>query len=168
MDCEFSKRERTREEEDELQRSTKKVKESMGTSEFGSPPSYRDKLMGEILGAFAQAFNLSTNNEGASSEPVDLADVAKDMIAMTLNPETRRSIRARWTHAIIVKVFGQMVGFHFLHAKVRNLWKPVGRLDCVVLGKDFFLIKFGLIEDYDNVIRGGPWFVGGHFLTIRA
>ena len=44
----------------------------------------------------------------------------------------------------------------------------MGRLDCVDLGKDYFLIRFGLVEDYDNVIKGGPWFVGGHFLTIRA
>nr|POF20984.1 hypothetical protein CFP56_40005 [Quercus suber] len=92
----------------------------MGASEFGSPPSYRDKLMGEILGAFAQAFNLSTNNEGVSSKPMDLGDVVKDMIAMTLTLETRRSIQARWTHAIIVKVFGRMVGFHFFHAKKPN------------------------------------------------
>ena len=168
MDCEFIERERMREEEDELQWSTKKVKESTGALEFGSLPSYRDQLVGEIPGAFAQAFNLSTSNEGLSAEPVDLGDAAKGMIAMTLNPDTRKAIRARWTHDIIVKVFGRKVGFHFLHAKVRNLWKPVGRLDCVDLGKDFSLIRFGLVEDYDNVIKGGPWFVGGNFLTIRA
>nr|POF24678.1 hypothetical protein CFP56_56762 [Quercus suber] len=96
MDYEFSERERTREEEDELQRSTKKVKETTSTSEFGSPPSYRDKLVGEISGAFAQAFNLSTSNEGVSFEPVDLGDVAKDMIAVTLNPETRRPSNATY------------------------------------------------------------------------
>ncbi|XP_050242300.1 uncharacterized protein LOC126691288 [Quercus robur] len=124
--------------------------------------------MGEIPGAFAQVFNLSTSNEGFLAEPLDLGDVAKGMIAVTLNLDTRKAIRARWTHAIIVKVFGWTVGFHFLHAKVRNLWKPVGRLDCVDLGKDYFLIRFGLVEDYDNVIKGGPWFVGGHFLTIKA
>ena len=124
--------------------------------------------MGEILGAFAHAFNLSTSNEVFSFEPVDLGDVAKGIIAVTLNPDTRRAIWARWTHAIIVKVFGRTMGFHFLHAKINNLWKPIGRLNCVDLGKDFFLIKFSLIEEYDNMIRGGPWFVGGLFLTIKA
>ena len=24
------------------------------------------------------------------------------------------------------------------------------------------------IEDYENIIRGGPWFIGEYFLTIRA
>ena len=48
--------------EAELQRSIKNAKELLGALEFGSPPSYRDKLMAEILGAFAQAFNLGIND----------------------------------------------------------------------------------------------------------
>ena len=36
------------------------------------------------------------------------------------------------------------------------------------LGRDFYLMRFGLVEDFENVIKGGPWFIGGHFLTIRA
>ena len=73
-----------------------------------------------------------------------------------------------WNHALIVKVFGRTVGFHYLHSKVVSLWKPVGRLDCIDLGHDFFLMRFGLVEDHKNVIKGGPWFIGGHFLTVRA
>ena len=30
------------------------------------------------------------------------------------------------------------------------------------------MIKFGLIEDYDKVLKGGPWFIGKHYLTLRA
>ena len=41
------------------------------------------------------------------------------------------------------------------------------KMDCVDLGKDFFLIKFMDDEDYDKVLRGGPWFVGEHFLAIK-
>ena len=40
MDCEFSVRERSREEDVELQRSTKKVKETEGSPGFGAPASY--------------------------------------------------------------------------------------------------------------------------------
>jgi hypothetical protein len=48
-----------------------------------------------------------------------------------------------------------------------GLWKPVGRLDCVDLGHDFFLIRFGLVEDFDRVLKNGPWFISEHYLTIR-
>ena len=33
---------------------------------------------------------------------------------------------------------------------------------------DFYLIKFGLVEDFEKVLKGGPWFIGEHYLTIRA
>lgn len=47
-------------------------------------------------------------------------------------------------------------------------WKPARRLDCIDFSKDFFLIKFGLIEDYDKVLKGGLWFIGEHYLNIHA
>ena len=28
-------------------------------------------------------------------------------------------------------------------------------------------MRFGLVEDYNNVLNGGPWFIGEHFLSIR-
>ncbi|XP_075665018.1 uncharacterized protein LOC142634603 [Castanea sativa] len=40
-------------------------------------------------------------------------------------------------------------------------------LDCVDLGKDFFLIRFSLQSDYRRVLKDGPWFMGGHYLSIR-
>ena len=40
-------------------------------------------------------------------------------------------------------------------------------MDCVNLGKDYFLIRFHSPDDYDNVLKGGPWFVGEHFLAIK-
>ena len=43
----------------------------------------------------------------------------------------------------------------------------MAKLDCVNLGKDFFFIRFSSNEDYDKVLKGGPWFVGEHFLAIK-
>uniref|UniRef100_A0A7N2KYR2 DUF4283 domain-containing protein n=1 Tax=Quercus lobata TaxID=97700 RepID=A0A7N2KYR2_QUELO len=48
-----------------------------------------------------------------------------------------------------------------------TMWRPSGRLDCIDLERDFFLIRFSLKEDYDRVLKDGPWFVGGHYLSIR-
>lgn len=44
----------------------------------------------------------------------------------------------------------------------------MGRLDCIDLENDFYLIKFGLVEDYEKVLKGGAWFIREHYLTIRA
>jgi len=40
-------------------------------------------------------------------------------------------------------------------------------MDCIDLGFDFFLVKFELAIDVDNILKGGPWFIGQHFLAIR-
>lgn len=77
-------------------------------------------------------------------------------------------MRNQWTKALIVKVIGRTVGYHFLHSRLVGMWKPTGKLDCVALGADFFLIKLYLKEDYVKILSGGPWFVGGHFLSIRG
>ena len=41
-------------------------------------------------------------------------------------------------------------------------------MDVVPVDKDFYLVKFSLREDHANVLKGGPWFVGGHYLSIRS
>ena len=66
-----------------------------------------------------------------------------------------------------MKVFGRSVGFNFLHNKLFSLRKPVGRLDCVDLGHVFFLVRLSLKEDYEAILRKGPWFIGENFLSIR-
>ena len=166
MECEFSARERSLEEEDELQRSAKKVKEATMGSAFGSNISYKDKLVGEMPGAFAPAFNLNSEDAISDEPSLDVEGLHEGLLSVKLSPDMRKQIRAKWEFALIVKVIGRIVGFHFLRNRVMSLWKPAGRLDCVNLGKDFFLMRFGLVEDYNNVLNGGPWFIREHFLSI--
>lgn len=59
------------------------------------------------------------------------------------------------------------MGFNFLQEKLLALWKLAGRLDYVDLGRGFFLTRLSLREDYENVLRKGPWFFSDHFLSIR-
>lgn len=66
-----------------------------------------------------------------------------------------------------MKVFGRIVGFNFLHTKLLSLWKPSRRLDMVDLGRDFYLLRFLVMEDHEMVLMKGPWFIGEHFLSIR-
>ena len=91
----------------------------------------------------------------------------KGLVAVKFSREFKQHIRSPWSKAIIVKVFGRMVGFSFLHSRLLSMWKPAGRLDCVGLGQGFFLVKLSLKEDYENILSKGPWFIGEHFLSIR-
>ena len=93
------------------------------------------------------------------------SDVEEDSLydgfaAIALSKEDKERIRAPWTSSLIVKSFERSLEFMFLSSKIRELWRPSGRMDCIDLGHDFFLIKFECKEDIDKVLKVGPWFIG--------
>ncbi|KAL0004807.1 hypothetical protein SO802_012368 [Lithocarpus litseifolius] len=149
---------RSREEDEELQRSTK----------TDANVSYKEKLLKEIPGAFEHAFKFGFNVDTEAESDDEFPELPLGEKAVRFFGSMKTKIRAPWLNALIMKVFGKTVGYHFLHSRILNLWKPAGKMVCVDLGNDFFLIKFQLKEDYAKVLREGPWFVGGHYLSIRC
>lgn len=172
MEVEFSvPAQRSSEEEDALQRSVKKFKENKDARSFLQPRklvSYKDSLVGDIPGAYEQTFTRSQPywDEDYESE-TEMEPLTEGVAEIKLSKETKARIRAPWSRALIVKVFGRSVGYHYLTFKINALWKPTAKMDCVTLGKGFFLVRFSNSEDYDNVLRGGPWFIGDYFLAIK-
>lgn len=101
-----------------------------------SPPSklsFKDKLVGEIPGAYTQAFNFTAHMDTESDSDEEIDEV-REFAAINLSKETKQRIRVLWSRAIIIKVFGRIVGFTFLHTKIIGLWKPTGKIDMVDLG----------------------------------
>ena len=156
---------RSREEDEELQRSTKKVKENhhgraaqephgLGTGGMGI--SYKETLVGELPGAFEQAFDFNQEMEFDATSDDEFENLPPGEVAIKLSGERKNKIKASWSRAFIVKVFGKAVGFHFLHSRLIGMWKPSRKMDCIDLGYGFFLIKFSLQEDHDRVLKGGP------------
>ena len=149
----------SREEEAKLERSVKKFKDSSGARPFSqhhSQVSYRDSLIGDIPGAYAQAFSFVRGEDLDVESDSELEDLIEGMAEVKLSKETKSRIRAPWSKALIVKVFDRTVGYNYLTFKINALWKPMARMDYVDLRKDFFLIKFSDDVDYDKVLRGGP------------
>ena len=178
----------SREEEAELARSNKKVKdithaEFNGGSRASSPSSesqatgftnrtsFKDKLVGEILGAFAKAFNLTDHME----EDMDSDDengqaafpVREGQVKIKLSSDTKRRIRGPWSKAIIVKLVGRTLSLSYMQSKLSQLWRPEGRMDCIDLSYGFFLVRFYSKDDLERVIKRGLWFIGDHFLSLR-
>ena len=94
----------TREEDDELQRSTKKVKENnrdrvsleqhcprLGGEGF----SYKEKLIGDILGAFEQAFNFENVMETEAESDIEDEEVLlPGEVVVKLSGDKKAKIRA--------------------------------------------------------------------------
>nr|POF15826.1 hypothetical protein CFP56_35263 [Quercus suber] len=154
------------EDEDTLAHSTKKFKENhytLGEKENATDRkqgSYKDKLVGAIPSAFKQAFGFENSmHENLESDTED-DSLQGGSIGVLFSKEEKSRMRAPWQHALIIKPFGRKVSFSFLDAKIRSMWAPIGRMDCIDLGMDYFLINFELIEDMDKTLKGGPWFIG--------
>nr|POE98399.1 hypothetical protein CFP56_65577 [Quercus suber] len=127
---------RSSEEEDEFQRSVKKFKENNGKRSFLPPRklvSYKDSLVGDILGAYEQAFKFGKDWEEDYESENEMEPLTEGMAEVKLSKETKARIRAPWSRALIVKAYGRSVGFHYLTFKINALWKPTAKMDCVTL-----------------------------------
>ena len=174
----------SREEQDELAHSNKKVKNvnhagfsDSSDSRPSSPTqpqgmwsrtmSFRDMVVGEIPGAYTQAFNFEDLMEDDEESDDEVEALKEGLVAVKFPRELKQKIKYPWARALIVKVYGRSIGFNYIQTRLLALWKPAGRLDCVDLGYGFFLTRLTLKEDFENVLQKGPWFIGKHFLSIR-
>lgn len=128
------------------------------------PISYKDSLVGEIPSVYEQAFKFDLVRDDGEDLNSELEPLIEGMEDVKLSRETKARIRQPWSNALIVKVFCETVGYNYLTFKINALWKPVERTDCVDLGKDYFLIRFNCNDEYDKVLKRGPWL---HFLAIK-
>nr|POF19456.1 hypothetical protein CFP56_61683 [Quercus suber] len=177
-----------REEEAELVRSNKKVKDyhhsgyNEGSRESSPPPgfqnaesvdraSFEEKLVGEMPGAYAKAFDfdsLMEEDDGSDGEDgEDNGQIRDGWVSYKLTKETKRRIRGPWSKLIIVKLVGRTNSLIYMRSKLNQMWRPTSRMDCVDLGIGFFLVRFYSKEDLDSVLKKGPWFIGDQFLSIR-
>nr|POE75684.1 hypothetical protein CFP56_23234 [Quercus suber] len=114
---------RSREEDEELQRSTKKVKENLcggsprqalSLNSDGGEWSYREKLVGATPGVFEHGCNFENVMEAEAVSDDEFEDLPPGEAVVHLSGNRKNQIRATWANALIVKVFGKTVGFHFL------------------------------------------------------
>ena len=125
--------------------------------------SFKDKLIGEILGAFTQVFDLRDKKETEMApssiktdmESDEVRELREGLVAAKISQGLKQRICAPWSKALIVKVYWRTVGYNFIHGKILSLWNPVGRIDCTDLGKDFFLVRFSIKEDPNACSRTG-------------
>ncbi len=166
-------------------RNNKKHKESHLNSTDGnatpvrepSPPvgvrnsiSYKDSLIGMIPGAYEHAFFGSSMEEDAdlSSDEDDEGEPPGDgEVVIKFSRDLKQRIRDPWSSSLIVKVFGRSVGYVFLVNKLKSMWKAAGNFSCVDIGMGFFLVKFDSKSGFEEVLKGGPWFIGEHYLSLR-
>ena len=104
----------------------------------------------------------SLDNSASTNEPLE-----EYGLRINLSAEAKSKIRQKWTTSLTIKVYERTIGFNYLKWKIQNRWNPKGQMDVIDLGDGYFITKFTLEEDIQDILRGGLWFIANHYLTIR-
>ncbi|CAN0857464.1 hypothetical protein LINGRAHAP2_LOCUS6757 [Linum grandiflorum] len=79
----------------------------------------------------------------------------------------RDSWCSEWRNAIILKLYGQSVGYYHMVNRLTTLWRPSQEVDFVDVGHGFYIAKFQDREDALRVLSGGPYSVAGSYVMLR-
>ncbi|XP_019173022.1 PREDICTED: uncharacterized protein LOC109168452 [Ipomoea nil] len=112
--------------------------------------------------------NLAASN--VEEAPVDVSnDEDDDPLCPTiqLTKEEVEAIRAPWRKALIIKVMGRKVGYTYLLKRLQTMWMPRGILELIAIDNDYYLVRFGSVDDLEFAIFEGPWMVLDHYLIVK-
>ena len=118
------------EEQEELVRSNKKPKDAkhVGYRErqdidsvspnhdqggWSDKGSFRDKLVGDSLGAYNQAFCFGDDMEDDEGSNEEVENLCEGLVAVKFSRDFKQQIHKPWMRALIVKVYGRNVGLTF-------------------------------------------------------
>ncbi|XP_019160484.1 PREDICTED: uncharacterized protein LOC109157058 [Ipomoea nil] len=188
---------RSSEDQDLLERSTKKSKRDVGdqaahaertlevvpetpmdeTGECDVPPerpsrdrpplSFRDAVAGNMMANIDLTLGDLEGDDCYSDD--ENQDEPDDPLCPTirLTRKEKEIIRAPWRQALIVKVWGKQVGYSFLMRKLCALWRSKGSFEMVAIDNGYFLVKFGSTDDINFAKYEGPWMILDHYLIVK-
>ncbi|KAL6137614.1 hypothetical protein ACLB2K_062904 [Fragaria x ananassa] len=75
-----------------------------------------------------------------------------------------------WRCSVIIKLMGKPNSsntFDFILKGLRRKWQTKSGWKLIDLPNDYFVVKFNLEEDMNEVLCGGPWIIAGQTLIVR-
>ncbi|KAI9099197.1 hypothetical protein K1719_024964 [Acacia pycnantha] len=178
------------EENDLIQRSSKKVKNGEGSAyEEGWPKLGSEGKNLRVPGiSFAEKLQGISRDEKMEEKSVADLDLSDDSISdnednepvckisedpnrnfptFSFSGKMRKQLSKAWKTAVIVKLLGKNIGYKLLLSILQKLWAKKGVISLINIGNGFFVVKLSNKEDYLNALTGGPWMIFDHYLTVR-
>ncbi|PPD83877.1 hypothetical protein GOBAR_DD19190 [Gossypium barbadense] len=161
------------EEKEELLKSIKKVKRADGLANETSRKivSYRDTLVGEDFcnfEAYLEKEPVSMEEfDDCLNEPV-LENIKDGIISITFSSDEKDRTRLKWDKILIIEAFGRTFGYQYLLFKLNQLWNLSGELQLIDLDSGFFVVQFSCFDDFEKVLKGGPWALEASFNLVAV
>ncbi|XP_057755572.1 uncharacterized protein LOC130974734 [Arachis stenosperma] len=73
-----------------------------------------------------------------------------------------------WRASLIVKVLGKRLNLGFMEQRLKRDWVKKGTINVIDMDRDYFLVHFSNEDDYSHALTGGPWMVAGHYLIVQC
>lgn len=178
---ESSKGKPSLEEEENLVRSTKKVKNGFGgrskTKGKGSHAltSYKDNLQRHkedvvtIEDGSDDEVNKGWKMEKRMFDNFPIANNTYNINELgwkvSLSDKEWEQWSKPWRKTLVVKMLGRCVNFWVLEAKLQRSWTKGGSINDK--SDNFYLVKFAIEEDYNLALFEGPRMVADHYLIVQ-
>ncbi|KAJ1375707.1 hypothetical protein SESBI_50713 [Sesbania bispinosa] len=156
----------SREEKDQLMRSTKKAKKNDSQESFveetqilpeGAQSDAVQKENGG-LGSSAEAipqWESYGDDDDTSDEDTEVneANMEEDENVGGPNNKSKKRVEDPLCPTIKISKF-----------EPRDMWQPTGSMEMIDLENDYYLLRFSHQEDVSRVFEGGPWMILDHYL----
>ncbi|XP_031097111.1 uncharacterized protein LOC116001370 [Ipomoea triloba] len=180
---------RSPEDQDLLERSTKKPKHARGAP-MASPhrPTEVDMQDSPVASggatpdssqwttpaatpnqAWAQSKNaqMMDRDEVADGERMETLRNSSGYPIFLVTEEEKERLRRPWRRSLIIRVLGRTVGYNYLLQRLQRMWKPEAVFDLIEMNNGFFLAKFESLHDYGYAKYEGPWMILDHYLVVQ-
>ncbi|CAA7029676.1 unnamed protein product [Microthlaspi erraticum] len=138
----------------------------------GKPPdgvtSWISMVTGTSAGGRPNPESLLTDEFVMERLSVEFPNGADGEAVITIGQEVLEVMNGLWKQCMIVKVLGRTVPIAVLSKKLQEMWRPQGVMTVLDLPRGFFMVRFGVEEEYLAALTGGPWKMFGSYLLVQA
>ncbi|KAI4324155.1 hypothetical protein L6164_023716 [Bauhinia variegata] len=64
-----------------------------------------------------------------------------------------------WVDTLVVKLLGKILSYNLLKDKQKRVWKLQSDFDLMAIANGYFMVKFNLEDDREQVVNGGSWMI---------
>ncbi|PKU72700.1 RNA exonuclease 1 [Dendrobium catenatum] len=96
----------------------------------------------------------------------NIHDDIEDANVVKLDMEKEKSNIQVLSNSLVVKILGKNLPFSKCAIEVRKQWMKYGGFHITLLGLDWLLCSFQSHEAMEEVLNGGPWFIGGFVVGL--
>nr|XP_011459910.1 PREDICTED: uncharacterized protein LOC105350161 [Fragaria vesca subsp. vesca] len=144
--------------------------EDLDSSCFQAPSSQSLPSYASMLKNPVNRFAATMSEDFEFSESDCTYSRGKHGLNVSFSEKVHNKLDFGWRCSVIIKLMGKPNStntFDFILKGLRRKWQTKGGWHLVDLPNDYFIVKFNLEDDMNEVLCGGPWIIAGQTLIVR-